>query len=338
MPDITVLITGGGTACSQSVIKALRSQHDYNTRIVTVDMQSNNAGRWYSDAFHNVPVASDPAFLDRVLDVCRMEKVDMLIPIVDYEFDAFAANKSRFAEIGCRVVISDPAAITQCNDKLATYEFFRKIGVETPKSWLPQDIDPHTLQYPVFIKPRFMGRASIDAHKIRDVEEFEFYTQRIDKPLIQEAVVGDEFTVDVLCDFEGRALNGVVRRRIETKAGVSYKGETVKDNAMLETAVKIAEALPIIGPANIQCFKCDGRECFFEINPRYSGTLVLSIAAGFNSPAWLVRLALGEHVERDMGRYEAGVRMMRYWQEVFVDCEDRKLPDLNMAPQTEVAR
>jgi hypothetical protein len=47
-------------------------------------------------------------------------------------------------------------------------------------------------------------------------------------------------------------------------------------------ALKIVEALPIIGPANVQCFRYE-RRFIFRSELRFSGTLVLSIAAGFNA-------------------------------------------------------
>jgi carbamoyl-phosphate synthase large subunit len=327
MPSATVLISGAGTATCQSIIKALRSQDDYAVRIVTMDMNPGNAGRYFSDAFYVVPPANDPAFIPALLELCRRENVDLLIPIIDYEFAKLAAHREAFASCGCTVAISSPAVIRTCTDKWETFQFFRQAGIPTMATWLPGDFQPAPTDYPLFLKPRLLGRGSIGACRANSPAEFATALATAqDPPIIQRLARGEEYTTDILCDFNGRALNGVVRRRVETKAGVSYKGVTVRNAAILDMAINIAETLPINGAVNIQCF-CDGNDILFsEINPRYSGTLVLSVAAGFNSPLWLLRLLKGGGHRPRVGDYQDGVNMYRYWQEVFVDADGRRLP------------
>src|ERR1051326_8439365 len=121
MKRIHVLITGGGTVTCQSVIKGLRKQHEIETRITTVDANPDSTGRYLSDDFHVIPVAKHPDFIPSLLEICKREKVDLLIPIVDYEFLPIAENKRRFEEGGCRVAISDPETIRTCNEKDLTY-------------------------------------------------------------------------------------------------------------------------------------------------------------------------------------------------------------------------
>jgi carbamoyl-phosphate synthase large subunit len=176
----------------------------------------------------------------------------------------------------------------------------------------------------MFVKPRIMGRASIDAFRVDSPAQLRERLQSIQQPLIQSLVTGQEYTVDLLCDFQGKVVNGVVRQRIETKSGVSYKGATVAPGTILQDAVQIAEKLPIVGPANLQCIVQHDKNYFIDINPRFSGALVLSIAAGFNSPLELVRLSLGQETRQQIGHYQVGVRMFRYWEEVFVYERDRR--------------
>jgi carbamoyl-phosphate synthase large subunit len=154
--------------------------------------------------------------------------------------------------------------------------------------------------------------------------------QSVNDPIIQQFKLGREYTVDMLCDFDGKAINGVVRERTETKSGVSYKGVTVHNGTVLQQAAKIVEALPIIGPSNLQCFVNEQGVTFIEINPRFSGALALSIAAGFNSPGLLLALHAGHKVPPQLGQYEEGVRMFRFWQEVFVNCTGGEIPSPTM--------
>jgi carbamoyl-phosphate synthase large subunit len=194
--------------------------------------------------------------------------------------------------------------------------FFQKIGIATPESYLPDSL-PTEPEFPLFLKPQLMGRSSIDSYKVNDAEELRFYLKRVESPIIQKCYEGEEYTVDVLCDFDSKAINAVPRLRLETKSGVSYKGKTVRDELLIEQASQIAEKLGIIGPCNIQCFRLEDQAVFFEVNPRYSGTLALTVAAGFNSPLRLCQLAKGDTVSTKMGEFREEVLMLRYWQEIF---------------------
>ncbi|NQY99301.1 MAG: ATP-grasp domain-containing protein [Bdellovibrionales bacterium] len=311
-----VLITGSGTVTCQSVIKALKNQNQIDVQITTVDMNEDAAGKFLSDSFHIVPAAKDPNFIVRMLEICSAEKVDLVIPIVDYEFTAFAKHREEFEEQGTKVAISSLETIENCNDKWKTNQFFKRIGVETPQSYLPESL-PSQPSFPLFIKPQVMGRSSIDSFRVNNENELSFYLEKVDRPIIQECFEAEEFTVDVLCDFDSKAVNAVPRLRIETKSGVSYKGKTVRDQLLIEQAAQIAEELKIVGPCNIQCFRLKDKAVFFEVNPRYSGTLALTVAAGFNSPVKLCQLARGDKVDISLGDFQDGVLMLRYWQEVF---------------------
>jgi carbamoyl-phosphate synthase large subunit len=253
-----------------------------------------------------------------LLEIVRRERIQLLVPIVDYEFPKLSEHRDEFERLGCRVVISSPHTISICNEKERTHSFFQEIGIASPRTWLPTDLpSPTTISYPIFVKPR-AGRASLGIHKIRDAEEFAFWSERVEDPLYQEFVDGDEYTIDVLCDFDGRVIGVVPRQRIEMKVGISYKGLTVRDPEMINAGKFIAEKAGIIGPANIQCFKTRRGLVFFEINPRFSGTLPLTIAAGLNGPLLLAKSASGCKIETSVGNFQEGLLMLRFWDELFI--------------------
>ena len=41
---------------------------------------------------------------------------------------------------------------------------------------------------------------------------------------------GEEFSIDVLCDLEGRCLNAIPRTMVESKGGESIKGARTEPN------------------------------------------------------------------------------------------------------------
>ena len=87
-------------------------------RIVGTDMGELAIGRHLADAFHRVPAGSDPGFADAMLEVCRSESVDAVLPQSSFDLLGLAEAKDRFE--GIAVLVSSPEAIRRSNDKAET--------------------------------------------------------------------------------------------------------------------------------------------------------------------------------------------------------------------------
>src|SRR5690606_3736945 len=129
---------------------------------------------------------------------------------------------------------------------------------------------------------------------------------------------GPEFTIDMFCDWNGRPLSIVPRERALVRAGVIDRGRTVKDPALLELGKRVASVIRFAGPVNVQCRMRGKVPVVFEINPRFSGGIPLTIAAGADFPAMLVQLARGRRLTPQIGRFQEGLWMSSYETSVFV--------------------
>ena len=135
---------------------------------------------------------------------------------------------------------------------------------------------------------------------------------------MQTRVSGREFTVDVVIDREGVVVGAIPRWRLETKGGISTKGRTFKDAKVIELASATATALDLRGAVNVQGFVTDaGDVVIIEVNPRLSGGLSLTQAAGADVVGELVRGTRGKLVRKTRLRFRTGVTMRRYFEEVF---------------------
>lgn len=318
MDNLTVLITGVGSTTGISVLKGLRQQDRFNVRVIGTDINPSNiiAGSSFCDAFYSVPNALDPKYIPTLLDICKEEQVKVLIPIIDSELIVIADNKNKFEDHQVVVIISSSNTVRICNDKLATSEFFLQNGIPSPKTWLADGITTlNDLQFPVFVKPRD-GVSSKNAFRIDSYDELVWAKERIPNLIIQEYLEGDEYTTDVFVNQDGYAIAVVPRQRLDIRAGISYKGRTCHDHRLIRWGKTIAEALNICGPANIQCMVSGDNIGYFEVNPRFSGSLPLTIAAGVNSPLLAVRMACGEKIPNEVMVFKS-VIMTRYWSEIF---------------------
>jgi len=318
---MNILVTGVGSTTSQSVIKGLRRQQQYDVRIVGTDTHESDqiAGSAFCDSFHKVPLATEEeAYIDSIVNIVRTASIDLLIPIIDVELSVLSKHADRI-RTETELLLSDHEVIEQCNEKRRTHDLFMSLDIPTPKTVdVDGDTDRETLEsqveclsYPIIVKPN-VGVSSRDVYTIRNPDEL-CLVDRINDPIAQTRATGQEYTIDVFHDGES-PVAAVPRKRLETRSGISYKGETVQDEQLIRYAERIADEINLYGPANIQCFKHEGTFQFIEINPRFSGSLPLSIEAGNNFPLYALQLAAGE---LDTTEQFDEVRMCRSWSEVY---------------------
>ncbi len=184
------------------------------------------------------------------------------------------------------------------------------------ETFLPAELRAE-LEFPLFIKPR-QGRGGVGAYPVRNRAELDFFLDYVADPVVQTYLDGPEFTIDVLCDFAGEPLSVVPRERVVIRAGVVDRGRTVRDAALIDLGLQVAGALKFVGAVNMQCRVVDGVPIVFEINPRFSGGIPLTIAAGADFPRQLVELAHGRRVLPSIGRFQSDLWMTSYEASVFV--------------------
>ena len=303
--------------------------------VVVTDVNALSPAVYAGDLAYRVPLTSDPSYLSEVLAICQAEDIGLLIPTIDDELPVFGRAAATFADHGVQVVVSPEFTTRICNDKFETCQYLRAQGVAAAASFLPAHT-PVSAELPLFIKPRF-GRGGVGAVVARNRRELDFFLDYVPDPVIQEYLDGPEFTIDVLCDFRGRALSIVPRERVVVRAGVIDRGRTVNDRRLIDLALACTSAMRFAGPINIQCRIHHGQPTVFEINPRFSGGIPLTIAAGADFPETLMRLHRGEEVAPAIGAFKDQFWMTSYEESVFLPGEDVCLEPLQRSAARVVA-
>ena len=258
-------------------------------------------------------------FMEQIIDICHKENVDIVFPLTDYDIPALSAHKAAIKEASATAVVIDPEPALITGDKILTNRFFAGLGLKVGRCWEPEQALAGEVKYPLFLKPR-QGSASQHTHKIADAEELAFYLPRVPNPMLQEYLSGTEVTNDVIFSLQGEPLAVVSRQRIEVRWGEVQKGVTIHDPAIQEGCLAVAKGLKALGPITVQCIVANGSPHFTEVNARYGGGAPLGMAAGVNSPLWLLAEAAGIEVEiPQLGTYRQGLHMSRYDTTMFLD-------------------
>jgi len=288
-----------------------------NATTLAVDVNELAPALHAADRRALVPHVDDPGYLEALRTLVEEHDVRLVVPLADLDHLLLAQHRD---ELGALVLLPGPETIRLCEDKYAAHAFFVEQGIATPETWLP-DAVPVELRYPVLVKAR-RGFGSRHIYRAADRRELDFFLGYTTKEsMVQEVCLGEEFSIDVFCDTDGRCLNAIPRTMIESKGGESIKGMTTRDSQLIDHGRHVAEALRIVGPANIQCFRePDGSLPVTDVNPRFGGGFPLPTAAGSRYPELALALAAGERPEPRLGEFREGVVMTRYfWQVVLED-------------------
>jgi carbamoyl-phosphate synthase large subunit len=263
-----------------------------------------------------VPPVADPGYVAALAALVEKHGAELVVPLADLDHSILAARRD---ELGALVLLPGPETIALSEDKFAAHRFFQESGLPTPATWL-SDALPADVPYPVLVKAR-RGFGSRHIYRAHDGEELDFHLRHtLVESMVQQACQGVEFSIDVFCDLEARCLNAIPRTMIESKGGESIKGMTIRDVELIDHGRRVAEAMRIVGPANIQCFRePDGSLPVTDVNPRFGGGFPLPTAAGSRYPELALALARGERPEPRLGEFEEGVVMTRFFSQVILE-------------------
>ncbi len=319
---MNILLTSVGRRVS--LVKFFKEVLKGDEYIYTTDCDPTAPGLYVADKSFLVPKVTDKDYIPFLLEKCKRENIQLIIPLIDPELPILAKNREELLKEDILPLISSYETVIIGYDKFLTYEFLSKNSLPTPKTFvIDKDIQSfrNKMNFPIIIKPRF-GSASIGVQRCEDFEDVEFYSKKISEPILQEFLRGEEITIDVLCDFEGIPLSIVQRKRLKTRAGEVERGITIKDYDLLLLTLKLVKKLKPCGVINIQCFSTSEGFYFTEINPRFGGGYPLSYYAGANFPEMIIKLAKGEKVEPAIGNYKEGVLMLRYDEGIYINKDD----------------
>jgi len=239
--------------------------------------------------------------------------VRLVVPLTDLDQVTLAQSRD---ELPALVLLPDTEIVERLGDKYLAHVLFEELGIASPPTWLPNGV-PDDATFPLLVKAR-RGFGSRHIYRAEDRAQLGFFLgyTPVDS-IVQACLGGEEFSVDVFSDLDGRCLNAIPRTMIESKGGESIKGMTIRDEPLIALARDVSEKLRLVGPANIQCFReHDGTHFITDINPRFGGGFPLPLAAGGHYPELALALARGERPEPRLGDFREGIVMTRFFSDL----------------------
>jgi carbamoyl-phosphate synthase large subunit len=311
-----VLVTGTGGPSGVSFMKALA---DDPWEIYSADIDPYAAGLYLVDSRHRVivPRGDSETFVAAIIELCVRMQIDVVVPTVDSELLPLAIARSELAEHGVELVLASEQTLRQCLDKWVLHG--RCVGaLRVPDTVLVDSaFDPAACSLPVIVKPR-SGSGSRGVHRVDDLEELA-RLPRDATLLVQEYLPGIEYSLDVLARGDGAIVAVVPRSRLKVDSGIAVTGRTVHDESLQRIGALVAQRIGLTSVANVQVkLTDDGEPALLEVNPRFPGTMSLTVASGVNMPRLCVQQALGIEMPAEMQPF-AEIAMVRFLEEHFMD-------------------
>jgi len=307
--DVAVLLTGVGKR--YDIVSAF-AEHAV---VIAADPSPLAPAQYAADVRVAPPRIDDPDYVPFLERLVAEHGVGAVIPLTDLDIEVLARS-------GLPAFVPAPEVCRATYDKYETHELLLAHGLPSPPTVL-QGEEPDS--FPVMVKPR-RGSGARSIHPAADRAQMDFFVGYVDEPvMVQRLMGGDEFSIDILCDLDGRCLNAIPRTMIESRGGESIKGTVIADTELVELGRRTGEALGVRGPCTIQAFRDPEIGLgITDVNTRFGGAFPAPMYAalpGRTYPELIVRMARGERVEPHVGEFRAGHTFTRWFWQIELDAD-----------------
>ncbi len=174
-------------------------------------------------------------------------------------------------------------------------------GIRTIHS-LPRWCDYKTasamLGHPFLVKPR-RSSASKGIVTIRSQDDFDYWLMKLGDNFMAQEIVGDnehEYTVGAFGLGDGSISQSIAMVRTLSREGSTARASVVDLPELDAEVQRLARLLKPLGPTNFQFRRHEGNYLLLEVNPRFSSSLSIRTAFGFNEPEMCIEYFLNGQV------------------------------------------
>lgn len=312
---MNILILAAGTR--NKIVQYFRQEIGANGSVVATDSSNLSPAIYDADKFYIVPLITEHGYLDVIFDICKKERINGVLSLIDPELGLLAKNEASFAAIGTKVIGSPYELCEMSLDKYQMYQWLLQHGYACAMSWMDKNIffeavKRGSVTYPVFVKPA-RGSASDRIGKAYDKETIDLLLSHDSELMIQEFLEGQEIGADVYVDMiSGEVVSIFTKKKIKMRAGETDKSVSFKDEQLFSLIEQFIHESEFRGPVDMDIFDVDGKYYISEVNPRFGGGYPHAYECGCNHMKMICENLQGRVNKKQIGMYEEGIYMMKY--------------------------
>lgn len=320
---MNILILSVGTRCK--LINYFKLTENGFDKVVATDCSIYAPALYMADIHYIVPKMTDKKYLPVLMDICKKENINVILPLQEDELDLMADHKMLFEKLGIMVVISDLKTVKVCKDKYLMYRMLANAEINCVETYdYDKEFDSiRKLQLPIMLKER-EGAGSIGNLKVENWPLLICFAANTDERLIvQPYMDAEEFGLDVYVDIlSGEVVSIFAKEKIRMRAGETEKSKSFKDGKLFELVKRTTKVMKFRGPIDMDVFKYDGEYFILEINPRFGGGYPHAYECGENFIKYISINARGEKIKPNIGNYDENKILLKYMDVMMKDEKD----------------
>ena len=290
----------------------------FGGKVFAVNSSLDSPAMLMADGSAQSPLIYDNQYPSFLMNYCLDNDIKLVVSLFDIDLPILSKLKEAFLQQGITIIVGDEWLTKTANDKWLTQEFLRSNDFKTVKTFLHisdfvSSYNKGEIDFPVFVKPRW-GMGSISVFKADGMEELQFYFNKakneivntylkyeslnIDEAImIQEAMPGQEYGIDVINDLDGNFFTAIIKKKIVMRSGETDIAVTVDEPVLKQLVEKLGKLTKHPGNMDVDVF-FDGKSPFIlELNPRFGGGYPFSHEAGIDLPKAIVYWYLKKKVD-----------------------------------------
>lgn len=312
---MNILILSAGTR--NKVVQYFKKAVGATGKVIATDMSELAPAVYEADMFYKVPRMTEPGYIDVIFEICRRERIQAVLTLIDPELSLLAKHKADFKALGVTVIGSSYELCERALDKMQMYTWLKEHGYPCAKSYVDKDaffaaVEAGEITYPVFIKP-VRGSASLSISKVYDRETVELLFAHDENLMIQEFLEGQEIGADVYIDMlSGDVVSIFTKKKIVMRAGETDKAVSFKDEKLFDLIERFVKESGWSGQIDIDIFDINGVYYISEVNPRFGGGYPHAYECGCDHMTMIKNNIHGVVNEPQIGKYDEDIYMMKY--------------------------
>ena len=285
-----ILLSGIAGDIAESISEIIKQNSD-QIEIVGSDTSPIKVNYNLIDKFIASPPANSEIYFEWLSQVLQDQEFNFFIPTSEPELEFLSKlNAADLISLESKVQIiwAGKEIIQQFMSKTRTSKFLQSLNLDTPKVYenYPENQE---IDFPVIVKPD-KGRGSRDIFLCHNKIQLDAALVFVNAPIIQEYVsdIDNEYTCGIFRDSKQNLFVIVFRRYLS--GGLTNWVELVEDHEINRICELVADKINLNGSINIQLRKQGERIVIFEVNPRFSSTILFRSIFGFEDLLWSLGL------------------------------------------------
>ena len=297
---LNILVTSCGGDIGQSIGKILK---DLGHITFGQDINEKTPSKFIYDEFKVGLRVTNKDYLEALKETIKNNNIQVVIPASEIDLVFYSnLSKKEALTLGAKLLIPNQSLIETAIDKKKTCDFLKKNNLPYPTVY---DTKKVNIKYPCISKPR-KSSGGTNVFIVENENESSFYRNKYNNLIFQELLDGEKGEFTCCCFMGSKGLfRSIILKRDLAVGGYSKYGEVIEDNSITDLLLNLSKLLNLRGSINIQMRIHQGLPTIFEINPRFSSTVLFRHLFGFKDLQWsiedLMEMKISKYIKPKAG-------------------------------------